>query len=147
VSILLVSTAPFAALFLTLIAITAGFHNPTGLVVRIALATPCGYDDRRFEVVQVLSHGGLRINSHDLKREDLASTLAEIFRTRAPRHFIFLAADPSLPFAEVAQVIDSVAKQVDYIAILTPSVFANNWQNGMCIDPNLPKTDFEYPQH
>jgi biopolymer transport protein ExbD len=138
-----VSTTPFAALFLTLIAIAVGFHNPTGFVVRIAQATPCRYDDRPFEVVQVLSHGGLRINSRDLKRVDLASSLDEIFRTRAPRHFIFLTADPNLPFAEVAQVIDSVAKHVDYIAILTPSVSATNWRNGLCIDPNLPKSNIE----
>ena len=37
---LLVNTAPFAAFFLTLIAITASFHTATGIVVRIARLEP-----------------------------------------------------------------------------------------------------------
>jgi biopolymer transport protein ExbD len=145
VSIWLVSTAPFAALFLLLIAIVVGFSPATGFNVTTARLEPCGYDDRRVVVVQVLSHGGLRINVEDVKREDLDRRLEEISKTRAYR-YVFLTADPDLPFEEVVQVIDSAAKQIDYIAILTPSIL-NQARGGslFCIDPNLPESYIAHP--
>jgi biopolymer transport protein ExbD len=139
--------APFAALFLTLMALAASLpHSATGLAVTIARLEPCGNDDRREVVVQVLSHGGLRINVEDVNRENLGRRLEEIFKTRAHR-YAFLLAAPDLPFAEVAQIMDSVAKQVDYIAILTPSVL-NQGRGGspFCIDANLPDSYRWYPQ-
>src|SRR3989442_559622 len=103
---------PFAALFLTLIAIAVSIpHSATGFALTIARIEPCGDDDRRTVVVQVLSRGRLRIDNGDLSRADLERRLEEIFRTRHYR-YIFLIADPDLQFAEVAQVIDSAAKQV-----------------------------------
>ncbi|HYV75942.1 MAG TPA: hypothetical protein VFB24_16940 [Candidatus Binatia bacterium] len=142
------NAAPFAALFLTLSAIAAGFfHTATGFAVRIARLEPCGWDDRRVVVVQVLSRGGLRINTEAqvLQREELERRLEQIFKTRVYR-YIFLTSDPDLPFGEVAQVIDSAAKQVDYVSILTPSVMneAKVW-NGICIDPNLPRDYIAHP--
>jgi biopolymer transport protein ExbD len=140
------NAAPFAALFLTLSAIAAGFsHTANGFAVRIARVAPCGWDDRRGVVVQVLSHGGLRINAEVVKRVDLEWRLAQIFKTRVYR-YIFLMGDPDLPFGEVAQVIDTAAKQVDYVSILTPSVMneAKAW-NGICIDPSLPRDYIAHP--
>ena len=144
-STLLVNTAPFAALFLTLIAIVVGFSPATGFNATTARLEPCGNDDRRNVVVQVLSHGGLRINVEDVKREDLNRRLEEIFKTLAYR-YVFLTADLDLPFGEVAQVIDSAAKQIDYIAILTPSIL-NQARGGslFCIDPNLPGSYISHP--
>ena len=115
--------------------------------VRLRGFEPCGNDDRRNVVVQVLSHGGLRINLEDVNREDLNRRLEEIFKTRAYR-FVFLTADLDLPFGEVAQVIDSAATQIDYIAVLTPSIL-NQVRGGslFCLDPNLPKSYLANPQH
>jgi hypothetical protein len=139
-----VSTAPFAALFLTLIAIALGFHTATGFVVTIAGVELCGEGNR--VVVQVLPHGALRINSKDLKREDLAPRLEEIFRTRAPLHIIFLVGDPDLSYGEISQTIDSAAKQVDYISVVTPSVLHQaNWRNDFCLSANLAESYFPHP--
>lgn len=74
-SILLVSTAPFAALFLTLMAIVAALHTATGFGISIASAEPCDPGEGNIVVVQVLSHRGLRINVEDLKRDNLESRL------------------------------------------------------------------------
>jgi biopolymer transport protein ExbD len=118
---------------------------PLALPVRLRGLNRAGNDDRRNVVVQVLSHGGLRINVEDVKREDFNRRLEEIFRTRAYR-FVFLTADLDLPFGEVAQVIDSGANQIDYIAILTPSIL-NQVRGGslFCIDPNLPESYLAHP--
>jgi biopolymer transport protein ExbD len=136
---------PFAALFLTLIALTVGVHTPAGFAITIARAEPCGYDDRRTVVVQVLSHGGLRINVEDLKREDLERRLEEIFRTRAVRH-TYLTSDPDVSFEEVAQVIDSAAKHVAYISIISPSVLNQvKWPHDSCLVATLPETYLAHP--
>lgn len=106
-------------------------------MVSIATATPCGMDDTRTVVVQVLSHGEVRINSEDLRREDLDARLEEIFRTRAVR-LAFVVGDPELQFRQVAEVIDTTAKHVDYVAIVTTSVGKiARWSTGNCLDPNL----------
>ena len=65
-----------------LIAIVAGFHTATGFAGAIARVEPCGNDDRRNVVVQILSHGGLRINVEDVKREDLNRRLEDLQDTR-----------------------------------------------------------------
>jgi biopolymer transport protein ExbD len=140
------NAAPFAALFLTLSAIAAGLlHTATGFAVRIARVEPCGWDDRRVVVVQVLSQGGLRINGQVLQRGELEQRLEQIFKTRVYR-YILLIGDPNLPFGEVARVIDTAAKQVDYVSIVTPSVWNEvNVSNGFCIDPNLPPDYISHP--
>ena len=78
----------------------------------------------------------------DLSRADLERRLEEIFRTRHYR-YIFLIADPDLQFAEVAQVIDSAAKQVDYISLVPPSVLKQIEVS--CFDPRLPETYLAHP--
>ena len=60
-------------------------------------------------VVQVIKGPGerplLKINQDDVTWETLQSRLADIYKTRAQK-VMFVKADDSLPFADVAQVID-----------------------------------------
>jgi biopolymer transport protein TolR len=132
------NAAPLGALFLLLAAFVAATGHPAkGLMVTIATASPCGLDNYRLVVVRSLSHGRVRINSEDLKREDLGARLQDIFRSRAER-LAFVAGDPDLSFGEVAQVIATTARYVNHVAIVTPSVEkAADWRTGNCLEPNL----------
>jgi hypothetical protein len=139
--------APFAALLFSLTGFSVGCsHKPTGLVVRIADVGRCS--DLRDIILEVLPGGGLKLNSKNQKHEELERRLGDIFRTRAVR-YVFVIGDPSLPFGEVAEVIDIAAKQADYVAIVTPSVMKKATYLGggclpseknkdTCLDPKLP---------
>jgi biopolymer transport protein ExbD len=131
------TAAPLAALFLALtLPIAALRPQAFGLPVRIAGIGRCG--DVTNIVLTVLPHGDLKLNRESLARGSLDRRLQEVFRTRAYR-YVFVIGDPATSFGEVANVVDIAAKQVDHMAILTPSVAKmHTGQNGACIDPNLP---------
>ena len=138
--------APFAAFFLSLALFPVGCSHtrPKGLVVRIAGLGRC--NDVRTIVLEVLPGRILRLNSENQKREELEHRLEEIFRTRAYR-YVFVIGDPNVSFEDVAEVIDMASKQVDYVALLTPSVLgrADFRDDGTCIDPNLPTEYIAHP--
>ncbi len=132
--------APFAALLFGLTTFMASCSHTatTGLAVRIAGLGRCG--DVRDVVLAVLPAGVLRLNGENQKRDDLGHRLQDIFRTRAYR-YVFVTGDPNVSFGEVAEVIDIASSQVDFVAILTPSVlrkatfqevcwFSVNWKEG-----------------
>jgi hypothetical protein len=110
---------------------------PTGLAVRIAGLGRCG--DVRDIVLEVLPGGALRMNSENQRRDELGQRLEDMFRTRYYR-YVFIKGDPNVSFGEVAEVIDIASKEVDFVAILTPSVIrkATSHEDGTCLDPNLP---------
>lgn len=76
-------------------------------------------DDRRDIVVQIPSAATIKINSEELRPEDLDRRLEEIFRTRAER-VMFLLGGPDLTFREVVGILDTAATHVDYVALVTP---------------------------
>ena len=137
--------APLAAFFLSMTTFPAGCSRtpPKGFVVRIAGLGRCS--DVRTIVLEVLPGGVLRLNYENQKRDELEQRLEEIFRTRAYR-YVFVMGDPNVPFGDVAEVIDTASKQVDYVALLTQSVLerADFREHGTCLDPNLPA---EYIAH
>ncbi len=84
--------------------------------------------DSRTIVVQVLKGGGdkpaLKINQDDVTWENLQGRLTEIFKERAER-VMFVKADESLPFQDVAQVIDIAHESnVDKVGLITAKVEA-----------------------
>jgi biopolymer transport protein ExbD len=137
--------ALFAVLLFGLAACMVGCsHTPTGIAVRIAGIGRC--TDVRDVILDVLPGGGLRVNSENQTRDELGRRLEGIFRTRFYR-YVFVTGDPNVPFGEVAEVIDIASKQVDYVAILTPSVMkkATYLEDGTCLDPNLPGDYIAHP--
>lgn len=132
--------AAFAALLGTISLCCVGLKHPSkGFVVSIAKSEPCGPDDRRVIVLQVIDAGRLRLNHDDISFEDLPGRLDETFRTRAVHDLLFLA-NTDLQYGQVVSAIDAARPHVDYISIVTAQV-ANSaaWWTGTCIDPNLPK--------
>jgi biopolymer transport protein ExbD len=137
--------APLAALLFGLTAFIASCSHPsTGLAVRLAGLGRCG--DVRDVVLEVLPGGVLRLNSENQKRDELGHRLHDIFRTRAYR-YVFVTGDPNVSFGEVAEVIEIASTQVDFVAILTPSVLrkATYQEDGTCLDPNLPADYIAHP--
>jgi biopolymer transport protein ExbD len=128
---------PFGALFLLLAASITSHGPTTGIKVTIATATPCGMDDRRDIVVQMLSAATLKINSEDLRPEDLDRRLEEIYRTRAER-VMFLLGDGNLSFRDIVEILDTAVKYVDYVALVTPTIARQvGWQTGNCLNANV----------
>ena len=113
------NAAPFAALFLMLTIVAATLQHSKGLSLRVAMLGPCGTDDRRVVVVQALSHGRLKINADEVKRDELGDNLEAIFRTRAER-LVFVTAEPDLRFRDVADVIDTATRRLVHVALLPP---------------------------
>ena len=96
----------------------------------------------------VLPGGGLKLNGENQTREDLARRLEDIFKSRY-HSYAFVKGDPNVSFGEVAGVIGIASQQVDYVAIVTPSVARKATYRGggclptrgeeeTCLDPNLP---------
>jgi len=136
---------PLRALLFGLTAFVAGCSHPsTGLAVRIAGLGRCG--DVRNVVLEVLPGGILKLDSKNQKRDELGQRLQDIFRTRAYR-YVFVTGDPDTSFGEVAEVIDTASKQVDFVAILTPALIkrAAYQEDGACLDPNLPADYIAHP--
>jgi len=117
------SAAPLAGLFLilTLFAYVA-VPTPQGLTVDIAACVERGDDVlMRYAVLIIQSDGSVRINYDPIARSDLARRLKQIFGTRKGKG-IYLWADRDVPFQSVAEVIDIAKTQMDYVAIITPSL-------------------------
>lgn len=124
------------------------------LLVRIARIGRCS--DLRDIVLEVLPGGGLKLNGENQRREDLGPRLEDIFRSRYYR-YVFVRGGPNVSFGEVAEVIEIAARQVDYVAIVTPSVTRQaTYQGngclpeldpggGTCLDPNLPSDYHGHP--
>ena len=93
---------------------------------------PQSPDQQRTIVVQLVSQPGqekplLRINSSEVSWQDLKATLAGIYKTRAEK-VMFITADGSLYFTEVAEVI-SIAREADSnvkIGLMTSKIQAGS---------------------
>jgi biopolymer transport protein TolR len=89
---------------------------------------PQNVDNTRTIVVQLIANGtdkpSLKINEEDVTWDNLEGRLTDIFKERAER-VMFVKADESLPFADVAQVIDMAhGANVDKVGLITAKVEA-----------------------
>ena len=84
--------------------------TPKGLDALVPRANPNAGGDGRPIVVSVDAERRVRINQDQVDIRQLGSRLEDIFETRNER-VVFVSGDSSLPFAEVAQVVD-IAKGV-----------------------------------
>jgi biopolymer transport protein ExbD len=132
-------TISFAGLFLTLALISAVSLSsmPEGIFVYIAGTQEDCVDNRRTIVATALRNGDVVLNQDTVKRANLENRLAEMLRTRAER-FLFLKAEPDVPFQEVIEVIDAATKQAAHVAILTPFVDAEARIEPHCLAVSLP---------
>ena len=141
--IMTLALAPLGSLALILMPAVIVVHRdkPHGLPLLIA------YDDRRHEeicedgriiIVRVLANGNVSFNGGELviQRRELADRLREIFKRRVER-VLFVEGDPDLPLSNVADVIDISRKEVDLVAILTPTV-----KRGYCLSVHSPQAFF-----
>lgn len=100
--------------------------SPTGLAARVPQPSttppPDNITQPRTVIVQVVDAGGtpiLKINHEDVAWENLGARLIDIFKTRSER-VLFVSADNTLSFAEVARVIDAAhAAGIDNVGLLT----------------------------
>jgi hypothetical protein len=130
--------ASFAALLVSLTFAAGCSPSPKVRVVRIAGIGDCGGEIPPNIVLEVLPGGRLRLNGEDQKRQDLRQRLEDIFKFRYYR-YLFVTGAPQVTLGDVVEVIDIAANQVDYVAILTPSVASRHTGlEGACINPNLP---------
>lgn len=83
-------------------------------------------EDDRTVVIQIAADGSLKINDESTDAVLMGPRLEEIFKTRAER-VVFVKADPSLEYRNVAQAID-IAKGagIDKVGLMTPAVEAGN---------------------
>jgi len=103
-----------------------------GFAICVSKLEPCGRDDRRIIVLEVLPSRRLRLDRDDLSLRDLPHRL-EGDPQSVPR------ADPNLPFREIAAIIDAARTRADYISIVTPTVGnGSQWWTGACLNANLP---------
>ena len=83
----------------------------------------------RTVVVQVIDRGpgqapGLKINQEDVTWDNVQQRLADIYKTRAEK-VMFVKGDSSVPFADVANVIDIAhAAGVDKVGLITAKIEA-----------------------
>lgn len=143
------ATGPFAALFLILATVVAALPTSKGFNLRVAKLGPCGTSDQRLVVVQAFAQGRLRINADEVSYAQLGASLEAIFRTRAER-FVFVTAEPDVPFSRVADVIDIASVYVDHIALLPsplqpgtevcPAIVLRTWEEDQFrrANPELP---------
>jgi biopolymer transport protein TolR len=88
---------------------------------------------QRTIVVQVIKNRAgaptLKINQQTVAWNDLQSRLTDIYKTRAQK-VMFLSADKSLPWTDIAQIIDIAhASGVDKVGLLSKPISAAG-QNG-----------------
>lgn len=96
------------------------YQIPKGLPVYLPkLPSTCA--DGWTLVLRVHRDGSLNLNMENVDRDGLQNRLREVFATRAER-LLFVKGDPDVEFSEVAQIIDIARTQVDYVALLTPSI-------------------------
>jgi hypothetical protein len=103
--------------------------------VRIAGLGRCS--DVRDIILRVLPHGGLTLNSEVQTREGLARRLDDIYRIRWSKH-VYITSAPNVPFREVVEIIQLVAKHVDHVVIVTVLKHATYRSDGTCLAPSLP---------
>jgi hypothetical protein len=130
---------PIGAVLLASISVFAAdpLQPPTGVTVRIAGLGRCS--DVRDIILRVLPNGGLTLNSEPQTRDGLARRLDDIYRTRWSKH-AYITSEPNVSLGEVVEIIQLVAKHVDHVVIVTPSVLklATYRSDGTCLAPNLP---------
>jgi len=117
------NVAPVAGLFAVLVVIgVMGSQDPMGHAVQIAVpGAPDACGDGRTIVAHVLDDSHVKLNAETVDLPKLAARLRGIYKARAER-VLFLKAAPELPFQKVAEVIDIAKKQIEVVAIVTPSV-------------------------
>ncbi len=113
--------AGFAGLFLLLGVCVFLLPTARGLEVKLAQKTRLCGDGDRSVVIHVGAGGKLSLNGKALEPEELEPLLQSHFGRTAERR-AFISAEPEVPFAQVARVIDSAKGQVDMVALLTPEV-------------------------
>ena len=128
------STGMFAVLAVSVV----GCRSPArGYWVKIAKPAPCSEEIPRGELVRVLQHGLVRLESKDMPLQELDRQLEEVFRKRVQR-VVLVVGDGSLSFGEVIEVVDLAARHADYVSLVTPVVEREASQRtGVCIDPNI----------
>jgi biopolymer transport protein ExbD len=113
--------AACAGLFLILSVCVFYIRTPRGYMTKVAVKrADCGEGDRSI-VVHVGRTGRASLNGEVLQPEELEHRLRDIFSRRAEK-LVFVSADPEVPFALVARVIDLANGHVDHVALLTPTV-------------------------
>jgi biopolymer transport protein TolR len=103
--------------------------TPNGLEARVPQpAKPAPVDPvepPRAVIVQVINTNGtplLKINKEDVAWENLETRLIDIYKTRAEK-VLFVSADTTLDFSDVARVIDSAhAAGIDNIGLITEKI-------------------------
>ena len=112
-------------------------HRSVGLEARIAQAVPCGADLPPVESVRVLRPGRVMMHSVEMSLGELDHRLEATFRDRV-RCVVLLSAENELQFFEIAQVLETVRRHADYVALVTPEVEkaarSNTW---LCLGPNI----------
>jgi biopolymer transport protein TolR len=94
--------------------------TPTGLdavVPRPAGEPPSGSASTPV-VISIDETGNIRINRESVEPRDLGARLADVFRSRSDRS-VFLNADPSLLFNDVAFVLDTLRGAGASVGLLT----------------------------
>ncbi len=82
-------------------------------------------------VVQLVDRGagsepGIKINSDDATWDNLQGRLTDIYKQRAEK-VMFVKGDDSIPFGDVARVIDTAhASGVDKVGLITAKIEAGN---------------------
>lgn len=102
---------------------------PTGLEARIPqpqTTPPSGtIEEGRSVIVQLQDTGGtpiVKINQEEVAWDGLAARLIDIFKTRAER-VVFVAADTTLDYAQVARVIDAAhAAGIENVGLMTTKI-------------------------
>jgi biopolymer transport protein ExbD len=112
-----------------------------GFVVRIAGVGHYKSEivDQRSVVLHALPGGRFKINEQDVPFEDLEGRLQSIFSTRTER-VAFITAAPSVPFGQVARLIDVTARHANQVALIPPSATreVEHSNDGAYLDANVP---------
>ena len=114
------SPAPFVSLFLALIPIALFcMESSQGLLLWTVTRDPrCIDDGPRTVVVDVLGRDVLKLNFASVKRRALGGRLEDRFKNLAER-VLYVQAQGSVDFSDVAAVIDIASRHVDHVALLT----------------------------
>ena len=90
------------------------------------LPKPAGEAEQQPVVLEVSAGGNgvsYRINGRIIAKNDLLSTLSQIYAARSDRA-MFVKGDPALDFSQIAEVIDiGHAAGVDQIGMTTPGMY------------------------
>ena len=81
----------------------------------------CVDADSRTIIADVIDDSHVKLGLQIVNLSDLDARLHEIYDFRALR-VLFITANPELSFQKVAEVLDIAKRQIEAVAILTPSV-------------------------